>query len=160
MEEAGRREQRESWSLGHEGAGALRKALVMWECRTVHPADSRGRCGRKTQRNREAERLPQFIKGSHGTGSPSVPKGSCLGVSETRGCSVNLGGLLLTFLPECANVHSPGPSDEQERGGIILLIGAGLPVTLLVTYIWLFGANKSKATLLSHPAPSYPLHCS
>ena len=57
-----------------------RPSLVMWECHTVHPADSRGRCGRKTQRNREAERLSQLIEGSRGTGSPSVPKGSCLGV--------------------------------------------------------------------------------
>ena len=60
---------------------------------TVPPADSRGCCGRKTQRNRKAERLPRFIKGSQGTGSPSVPRGNCLGIIwKLVVALVNLGG--------------------------------------------------------------------
>lgn len=143
VEEAVRKEQGESWSLGNEGEQGFEKGEASFSprCHTIHPADSRGLFGKKTQRNIKAGRLPEFIKGNQGTGSLSTPKKNCLGVIwKLVVALVNLGRTPPYILPECTNGYLSGPSETTRRGWHYFAFWglACLLVLFSVAYILLF----------------------
>lgn len=161
MEEAERKEQGESWSLGNEGEQGFEKGEASFSprCRTIHPADSRGLFGKKTQRSIKAGRLPEFIKANQGTGFLSTRKKNCLGVIwKLMAALVNLGRTppyIFSWMYQWLPLRTF--RDNREGVALFCMSGVGLPVGTLLCHLYLvilgprviYVINKSKPTLLS-----------